>query len=216
MKRKFPKKRLLVGCERSGIVRDAFRQIGWDAVSCDIEESRAKGPHIQDDVLYAIRGGDWDMLIAHPPCTFLARSGLHWNARVEGRDEDTELALDFVRRLMESRISRICIENPAGRIGTAIREADQYIQPYWFGDDASKSTGLWLKNLPLLTPTKFAEPRVMLGDGVDMFGFPATPRWSNQTDSGNNKVGPQKRRQEIRSQTYPGIARAMAAQWGSL
>ncbi len=146
-------------------------------------------------------------MIAHPPCTYLSVSGIHWNKRRPERAAETEKALDFVRQLLEAPIPRIAIENPVGVISTAIRKPDQYIQPYQFGHNASKKTGLWLKNLPLLRPTAVVEPdRVVEG----------RPRWGNQTDSGQNRLGPSEDRWALRSETYSGIAEAMADQWGEL
>lgn len=196
--------KVLVACEFSGRVRDAFRARGHNAYSCDI--IRADGSqkyHIQRDVMSVLDHG-WDMMIAHPPCTYLAASGLHWNNKVEGRQEMSDAALYFVKDLMDAPIHRICIENPVGRIGSEIRPASQYIQPYNFGEDASKKTGLWLKNLPLLQSTEYVVPRIVDG----------RPRWGNQTDSGQNKLGPSKDRWKLRSETYQGIADAMAKQWG--
>jgi hypothetical protein len=146
----------------------------------------------------------WDLMIAHPPCTYLCSSGLHWNKRVEGREAKTQEALDFVQSLMNAPIERIAIENPIGRIGTAIRPADQIIQPWQFGHDASKQTALWLKNLTLLESTEVIKPRIVNGK----------KRWANQTDSGQNKLGPSEDRWKLRSITYSGIANAMAKQWG--
>jgi hypothetical protein len=143
-------------------------------------------------------------MVAHPPCTYLCSSGLHWNTRIPGRAEKTEEALAFVRALLSADIPRIALENPNGCIGTRIRRADQVIQPWQFGADASKATGLWLKNLPRLKPTDIIPPRVVNG----------RERWGNQTDSGQNRLGPSEERWKIRSETYPGIAAAMAAQWG--
>jgi hypothetical protein len=200
--------KVLIGCECSGTVRDAFLRAGHDAWSCDLEPSRTPGPHIQADVLQVMCNGTWDMMIVHPPCTFLCSSGLHWNRRGRGH-EGTEKALEFVRALMAAPIQRIALGNPVGRIGTAIRPADQFIQPYQFGEDASKDTGLWLKNLPILKPTRFVYPRI-----VWINGKPAM-RWGNQTDSGQNKLGPSDTRSEERSVTYWGIAKAMADQWGA-
>jgi hypothetical protein len=145
----------------------------------------------------------WDLMIAHPDCTYLCSSGLHWNNKVEGRSKKTDAALAFVQELMLAPIDKICIENPVGRIGTALRKASQYIQPYEYGHDASKKTGLWLKNLPLLKPTKHIPPR-----HVDN-----KKRWSNQTDSGQNKLPPSTDRWMLRAETYRGIAEAMAGQW---
>jgi hypothetical protein len=128
---------------------------------------------------------------------------LHWNGRVEGRADKTVQALEFVREMMGVQIPYIAIENPAGCIGTKIRKADQYIQPYEYGHDASKRTGLWLKGLPRLRPTSFVEPRVVNGKN----------RWANQTDSGQNRLPPSDDRWKIRSETYQGWADAMAQQW---
>lgn len=195
--------RVLVACENSGVVRDAFAALGHVAYSCDLLP--AGGNHIQGDALEAAYGHDWDLMIAHPPCQYLTSSGLHWNKRVPGRAEKTEQALEFVRLLMDAPIERIAIENPVGCIGTRIRKADQYIQPFEYGHDASKRTGLWLKNLPLLRPT---------GPRVDPRYVDGRPRWGNQTDSGQNRLGPSEDRWKIRSETYAGIAAAMANQWG--
>jgi len=193
---------ILVACESSGVVRDAFRALGHDAWSCDLLP--ADSPfHIQGDCLPEAYSGRWDMMIAHPPCTYLSSSGLHWNKRRPGRAELTEEALVFVQKLMDAPIERICIENPVGCISTRIRKADQYIQPYDFGEDASKRTGLWLKNLPPLQPTQYIEPRIAQDK----------PRWANQTDSGQNRLPPSKDRWKERSKTYQGIAEAMADQW---
>ena len=148
--------KVLVGCESNGKIRDAFIAKGHDAISCDLLPTKRPGPHYQGD-LRDLLGQHWDLMIAHPDCTYLCSSGLHWNNRGRGW-EKTEAALNFVRLLMSANIPRIAIENPTGCIGTKIRKADQYIQPYEFGHDASKKTGLWLKNLPLLRPTSYAPP----------------------------------------------------------
>ena len=199
--------RVLIACERSGVVRRAFRELGHDAWSCDVAPAVDGSPyHLQGDVLSFLDGG-WDLMIAHPPCRYLCSSGLHWNRRVPGRAQKTLDALAFVRQLMGAPIDRIAIENPVGCIGTKIRKADQYIHPHQFGCDASKKTGLWLKNLPPLAPlpqSKHAAPRIINGK----------PRWANQTDSGQNRLGPSAARTNKRAATYPGIARAMAKQWG--
>jgi hypothetical protein len=196
--------RVLVACEFSGVVRGAFRARGHEAYSCDLEPSDSPY-HIEEDVL-DILDDAWDLMIAHPPCTYLCSSGLHWNKRIEGREEKTAEALEFVWELMGAPIPHIAIENPVGRIGTAIRKADQYIQPYEFGHDASKTTGLWLKNLPKLTGTEYVEPSRII-DGK--------PRWANQTPAGQDKTGPSPDRWKLRAETYSGIAVAMADQWGS-
>lgn len=218
--------RVLIACERFGVIRDAFIKAGHDAVSCDLVDTAIPGPHYTGDVRDILDDG-WDLMIAHPDCTYLCSSGLHWNHRVPGRAKLTEEALDFVRLLMAAPISRIAIENPMGRIGTAIRKADQTIQPYEFGDNASKRTGLWLKNLPLLKPTKYVEPRLVCQDCKSVFAYGNhkclkcgshryLPRWDNQTDSGQNKLGPSDDRAMLRAKTYQGWADAMADQWGRI
>lgn len=197
--------RVLVACEYSGAVRDAFRKIGHDAMSCDLLPTEVPGPHYQGSVLDILED-DWDLMIAFPPCTYLCSSGLHWNKRRPGRAAKTEQALDFVRQLIDAPIPRIALENPVGCISTRIRKYDQIIHPHQFGHDASKRTCLWLKGLPLLTGTKDIEPRMVNG----------RPRWANQTDSGQNRLGPSDDRWKLRAKTYQGIANAMANQWGNL
>lgn len=195
--------RVLVACEYSGTVRDAFTRAGHYALSCDLLPSEAPGFHYQGDVMDII-GNGWDLMIAHPPCTYLCSSGLHWNKRRPERAQQTEGALDFVRQLLNAPIARIALENPIGCISTRIRKPNQTIQPYQFGHDASKATCLWLKGLSPLTPTDLIAPR-MVGK---------LKRWANQTDSGQNKLPPSADRWKIRSETYKGIADAMANQWG--
>ena len=197
---------VLVACEFSGVVREAFRARDHYAVSCDIlpAEDGSKF-HIQapiEDVLFHDKW-PWDLMIAHPPCTYLSVSGLHWNKKDPERAAKTEEALRFVQMLMDAPAKYICIENPVSCISSRIRKPDQIIQPYQFGHDASKKTCLWLKNLPPLTTTQYVEPRWVDGK----------PRWANQTDSGQNKLGPSPTRAMERSRTYEGIARAMAEQW---
>lgn len=194
--------KVLVACEYSGRVRDAFRALGHDAVSCDFLPTEREGPHHQGDVRDIINDG-FDLMIGHPPCTYLAVSGLHWNKRIPGRAQATEDALEFVRMLMEAPIPRIAIENPVSCISSRIRKPDQIIQPWWFGEDASKKTCLWLKNLPPLAATNR-----LPGDDKT--------RRANQTPSGQNKLGPSPDRWKERSRTYQGIANAMASQWGIL
>ena len=198
--------RVLVACEFRGVVRDAFRNAGHDATSCDLLPCTVPGPHIVGDVLQLLTPGRWDLMIAHPPCTYLASSGLHWNDRVPGRRYKTAAALDFVRALLAAPIPRIALENPAGAISKHIRRASQYVQPWMFGDDASKLTGLWLVGLPRLVPTRILEPRAYQKNG--------RPRWSNQTATGQNKLGPSRDRWARRSVIYPGMAAAFASQWG--
>jgi hypothetical protein len=194
--------RVLVACEFSGTVRDAFIRLGHDAMSCDLLPTESPGPHYQGDVLDII-GDGWDLMIAHPPCTYLCSSGLHWNKRRPGREQLTEEAVEFVGKLLDAPIKKIALENPVGCISTRIRPYDQAIQPYQFGHDASKKTCLWLKNLPKLMPTSMVEPRIVDGK----------PRWGNQTNSGQNKLPPSDQRWALRSETYLGIAEAMAKQW---
>jgi site-specific DNA-cytosine methylase len=194
--------KVLVACESSGAVRDAFRARGHFAMSCDLLPSETPGPHHQGDVRELL-GQEWDLLIAHPPCTYLSVSGMHWTTRGLRDPKLTEDALDFVRLFMDAPIERIAIENPVSVISSRIRKPDQIIQPYQFGHDASKKTCLWLKNLPLLKPTQMVEPRIVNGK----------TRWGNQTDSGQNKLPPSKDRWKLRSKTYEGIADAMATQW---
>lgn len=194
--------KVLVACEYSGRVRDAFIRAGHQAMSCDLLPTDVPGPHYMGDVT-AILGDGWDMMIAFPPCTYLCSSGLHWNKRRPGREQQTTEAVAFVRMLLDAPIPRVALENPIGRISTAIRKPDQVIQPWQFGHPESKSTCLWLKGLPLLRPTNVLEK-------------PMSGRWENQTASGQNKLGPSDDRWKIRSMTYPGIAQAMADQWGAL
>ena len=194
--------RVLVACESSGVVRDAFSARGHFAMSCDLLSAERPGPHHQGDVRELL-DQEWDLLIAHPPCTYLSVSGMHWTTRGLRDPKLTEEALDFVRLFMDAPIKRIAIENPVSIISSRIRKPDQIIQPYQFGHDASKKTCLWLKNLPPLRPTSFVEPRVVNG----------RPRWDNQTDNGQNKLPPSKDRWRLRSRTSEGIAWAMASQW---
>lgn len=196
--------RVLVGCESSGRVRDAFRARGHDAWSNDLLPCAGDPKfHIVGDVLEILNEG-WDLAIFHPPCTYLCSSGLHWNKRVPGRAEETEAAIAFCRKLLEAPIAKKALENPIGCLSSRIRKPDQIIQPHQFGEDASKATCLWLENLPKLTSTQHVPPRIVGGK----------KRWANQTDSGQNRLGPSEDRWSIRSLTYQGIANAMASQWG--
>lgn len=194
--------KVLVACEFSGVVREAFAARGHEAVSCDLlPTDRPTDRHIQGDVLEVLRDG-WDMMIAHPPCTYLCSSGLHWNRRRPERAVLTETALAFVTALLDAPIPRIALENPTGCISTRIRKPEQIVHPWQFGDDASKATCLWLKGLPLLTPTN------VLPGG-------RRARRANQTASGQNRLAPSPDRWKLRSATYAGIADAMAEQWGA-
>ena len=180
--------KVLVACEYSGRVRDAFTAKGHDAISCDLLETEVPGKHYKGDIKDIIYDG-FDLMIAHPPCTHLAVSGSRHFWRKEKEQKE---ALDYVRFLMDAPIKRWCLENPVSVISSKIRPSDQTIQPYMFGHGETKATCFWLKNLPLLKPTKYVEgrePKVWLEP-------PGPDRWKN------------------RSRTYQGIADAMAEQWG--
>jgi len=193
--------KVLIGCEYSGTVRDAFISRGHDAMSCDLLPTDKPGPHFQGDVFEAIKMKDWDLAIFHPPCTYLAGSGIHWNKRVPGREELTKESVEFVKALWECGIPRVCIENPIGVLSTRFRKPTQIIQPWQFGDPESKATCLWIRGMDKLIPT-------------NILPIPESGRWNNQTASGQNKLGPSPDRWKIRSTTYQGIADGMAAQWG--
>ena len=203
--------RVLVACEYSGTVRDAFLARGHDAMSCDLLPTDKPGPHYQGDVRDVLYDG-WDLMIAHPPCTYLAVSGMHWTTRGLRDPQLTEDALAFVKLLMDAPIERIAVENPVSVISSRIRKPDQIVQPYDFGHDVSKKTCLWLKNLPTLIPTQTIEPRI-----VQTPSGKQAKRWGNQCDNyGQDKLPPSADRWKLRSVTYQGIADAMAEQWGTL
>jgi len=202
--------KILIACEYSGRVRDAFTAKGHDVTSCDFLPTERPGKHYEGNVYDILYQDDWEMMIAHPDCTYLCSSGLHWNNKIEGRAEKTEKALEFITDLWTCGIPKICLENPVGCINTRLKfmPRPQYIQPYNFGEDASKKTGLWLKGLRPLRATKQIEGRKVKKNGR------IYRRWSNQTDSGQSNLGPSKTRGKDRSLTYQGIADAMAKQWG--
>ena len=184
----FMSMKVLVACEYSGTVRDAFLSLGIEAMSCDLLPTDKQGPHYQGDVRDILNDG-WTHMIAHPPCTHLAVSGARW---FKDKTNEIQAALEFVQLLMDAPIPHICIENPVSLISSRIRKPDQYIQPWMFGHGETKKTGLWLKNLPKLLPTQLVdgrEPRVHMMP-------PSADRW------------------KLRSTTYQGIADAMAMQWG--
>lgn len=179
--------RILIACEYSGIVRDAFIKRGHNAVSCDLFPTESPGPHYQGDVLGILDKG-WDMMIAHPPCTHLAVSGARW---FKDKQREQREALEFVKQLLNAPIKKIALENPVSIISTRIRKPDQIIQPWQFGHGETKATCLWLKGLPLLVPTDIVEGR----------------------ESRIHRMPPSKDRAMLRSLTYTGIADAMAEQW---
>jgi hypothetical protein len=253
--------KVLIACEYSGTVRDAFIALGHNAMSCDLLPTEKPGPHYQGDVRDVI-SDKWDLMIAHPPCTYLSVSGMHWTTRGFRDPQSTEDALEFVRVLMNAPIEKIAVENPVSVISSRIRKPDQIIQPWHFGDNASKKTCLWLKGLqsleiylPSVIPP-IGWNRVMCAADMlecELCGEPFCPEcnnhyadcdciwpdqdeftmkeidgiqfatkiepapkmlWANQTPSGQNKLGPSADRWKLRSATYPGIAKAMAEQWG--
>ncbi len=211
--------KILIACEESGTVRDAFIAKGHDAMSCDIIPSRKPRPHYQGNVFDILNDG-WDMMIAHPPCTYLTVTGNKWfynpadknlaielrrpHPRFPNRRQQREEAVDFFMALAQAPIDKICIENPAGIISTWWRKPDQYIHPYYFGDPHSKRTGLWLKGLQPLTPTKMVEPEWYIYKNGKR-----DPLWHVET----MKLSAEERTKE-RSKTFQGIADAMADQWG--
>jgi hypothetical protein len=182
--------RVLIACEFSGIVRDAFLRRGHDAISCDLLPTESPGPHYQGDVMDIINDG-WDMMIAHPPCTHLAVSGARW---FRNKLKEQQEAIYFFRDIAYASIERIAVENPVSIMSTKYRKPDQIIHPWQFGHGETKATCLWLKNLPLLRPTKIVSGR----DGRVHKMPPSPDRWKE------------------RSRTYLGIAEAMAEQWGNL
>lgn len=206
--------RILVACEESQAVTKEFRKLGHQAFSCDILECSGGHPewHLQQDVTELLKQ-KWDMIIAFPPCTYLTVSGLHWNKRNPERANKTEKAIDFFMMFANADCEKIAIENPVGCISTRWRKPNQIIHPYQFGSDASKKTCLWLKGLPNLKKTEIIQPRIIDGK----------KRWANQMDNGQNITLNEKGKvcgwnteeiKKIRSKTYPGIAKAMAEQWG--
>ena len=195
--------KVLVACEYSGIVRDAFAAKGHDAWSCDILPTESPGNHFQGDVLEHLDKG-WDLMIAHPPCTHLAVSGARWFTEGKKPWSLQEEALDFVRKLLNAPIDKIALENPVSVISTQIRKPNQIIQPFEYGHDVTKKTCLWLKNLPNLKPTKIVKPDIVLVNGKKM----------SKMHYESFKL-PSKERSKVRSKFYTGIAEAMADQWGT-
>ena len=212
--------KVLVACEYSGVVRDAFIAKGHEAISCDLLPTDKPGLHYQGDV-FDIINERWDLMIAHPPCTYLTCSA-EWaysdgpyhqklsDSTLTGKDRVAarEEAIKFVLRLYDANIPRVAIENPIGVLSSRWRKPDQIIQPYEYGDDASKKTCLWLRGLPKLKPTGLYPPRLAQSGKGYVF------RWGNQTDGGQNKEPPSADRWKVRSQTWQGWANAMVDQWG--
>jgi len=194
--------KVLVACESSGIVRDAFLALGHDAISCDLLPTERPGPHYQGDVR-DLFGERYDLAPMFPTCTYLCSSGLHWNHRRPERAQKTEEAVAFVLEVWEGiKAPKKVLENPIGCLSTRWRKPSQIIHPWQYGEDASKATCLWLEGLPLLVPTN------ILPGGRQA-------RRANQTASGQNRLAPSADRWRERSRTYPGIAQAFAAQWGA-
>lgn len=194
--------RVLVACEFSGRVRDAFIAQGCDAISCDLLPTERPGPHIQDDVRKYLNER-WDLIIAHPPCRYLANSGARWRNTPEQQILVKE-AEAFARCFFDAPVPRYCIENPMSRLSTLVRKKDQVIQPWQFGHPEQKTTWLWLKGLPLLVPTHIVTPvpPVQYKSGKSMPGWIANAKFKD--------------RAHIRSVTFQGIADAFAAQWAPL
>lgn len=221
---------VLIGCEKSGVIRRAFRALGHSAWSCDVLPAEDGGEHIQDDVLHVVHRG-WDLFICHPECTFLTvanaghiANGCNRYTAGQAREYQKQ-AVDFFMSVINAPIDKVCVENPVGVMSSLYRAPDQIVQPYEYGDDASKKTCLWLRGLPLLKPTRYVEPRIVCCNQVVTSGMMCQacngrkngrPRWANQTDSGQNRLGPSETRSAERARTYPGIAAAMAEQWGNL
>jgi hypothetical protein len=195
--------KVLVACECSGRVRDAFIAQGHEAMSCDLQPDESNGPHYQGDVRDVL-GAGWDLMIAHPPCTYLSRAGARW-WKEPGRLEKAEMAAGFVRMLWQADIEHIAIENPIGQLNKMWRYPDQVIQPWWFGDPWTKATCLWLKNLPPLMATCYANDAKPLLPSNTGAGKRAGQRWAKGAVHNAKDA----------SRTLPGIAKAMAHQWSS-
>jgi len=202
--------KVLIACEYSGTVRDAFRKLGHDALSCDLLPTDVPGPHYQGSVFDILDQG-WDLMVAHPPCTYLTVTGNKWfkpefKDRFPDRHQQREDALRFFVKLFECSIPKVCLENPVGVVSSLYRKPSQYVQPYQFGDPHSKKTGLWLRGLPNLVPTKLVEPLFYTyKDGR------RDPLWHMES----MRMKPLER-MKYRSKTFQGIADAMAQQWGDI
>ena len=207
--------RVLIACEESQIITIAMRNKGIEAYSCDVIPCSGGHPewHIQDDCMNHINDG-WDLLIAHPPCTYLSNAGIRWfneekyGDKAKDRKQLRLEALDFVMKIANSNVPRIAIENPTGWLNSHWRKPDPVIQPWMFGDEESKRTCLWLKNLPNLAPTNIVKPKV--------YGYFKNGNKKGQPIYGNSYLQFSEDRAKIRSKTFPGIAKAIAEQWGKL
>lgn len=204
--------KVLVACEESQEVCKAFRALGHEAYSCDIEPCSGGHPewHLQCDALEIIKMR-WDLIIAHPPCTYLTNAGNKWfkaefKERFPDRENQREAAVQFFMSFWNADCPRVAIENPQGIMSSRFRKPDQYIEPYMFGDAEKKKTGLWLRGLPALTPTEVVEPII-----IECASGAREPRWHMET-----MHLPPKERSKARSKTFPGIAKAMASQWSDI
>lgn len=209
--------KILIACEESQTITNLYREKGYEAYSCDILDCSGGNPqwHIKGDALTYAYSGEFDMMIAHPPCTYLAVSGARWMYNKDGSVNQERLsnqnkALDFVKKLMDAPIDKIAVENPISVISSKIRKPDQIVHPYWFGDKASKSTCLWLKNLPLLTATNMVSKGEFF-EWVDKKGKKKRQaQW--YMDALKKSKTPEERR-TLRSKTFEGMAKAITEQW---
>jgi hypothetical protein len=208
--------RVLVACEESQAVCTAFRELGHEAYSCDVIDCSGGHPewHIKDDVLKHLNDG-WDLMIAHPPCTYLSNAGIRWfneeryNEKAKLRKQLRDEALDFFMKFVNAPIPKICIENPRGWVNSHYRKPNQTIQPWMFGDKFNKPTCLWLSNLPLLVPTNIVDKGEMVTHLTKKGKYKTDSKWYYEAVS-----LPKEERARLRSKTFPGIAQAMAEQWG--
>ena len=205
--------KILIACEESQTITNLYREKGYEAYSCDILDGSGGNPqwHLKGDALTYAYSGEFDLMIAHPPCTYLAVSGARWMYNKDGSVNQERLsnqnkALEFVKKLMNAPIDRIAVENPISVISSKIRKPDQIVHPYWFGDKASKSTCLWLKNLPLLTATNMVDK----GEKVYYKSGKSHPKW--YADALAKSKTPEERR-KLRSKTFEGMAKAITEQW---
>lgn len=218
--------RILIACEESQATTKAFRELGHEAFSCDLLPCSGGYPewHYQCDIFEVINHG-WDLMVAHPPCTFLTGSGVQWlshpddkglpfderrpHPKYPNRRQDMLDSTEFVKALYNSEIKHIAIENPVGLLSSRWRKPDQIVQPYMFGDEATKTTCLWLKNLPLLLPTKI----VGKGERTVFASGKSHPKWYADALA---LAKTKQERQTLRSKTFPGMAKAFAEQWGKI